>query len=105
VVEWTDTGLDRQAFAQHVLVEMAQEMNGMETDNVLLVVCLTLFLVIGINAALYVSLRGGGTQTQIDLFRRAAQRARQPWKEEDEALHELSKRVAALKNKRIRDEE
>jgi len=55
--------------------------------------------------SLYVSLRGGGTQTQIDLFRRAAQRARQPWKEEDEALHELSKRVAALKKKRIRDEE
>ncbi len=71
----------------------------METDKVLIVVCLTLFLVVGINAAIYVSLRGGGTQSQIDLFRRAAQRARQPWKDEDEALEELSKRVAALKEK------
>lgn len=77
----------------------------MDTENVLLVVCLTLFLVIGINAALYVSLRGGGTQTQIDLFRRAAQRARQPWKEEDEALQELSERVAALKEQKVSDEE
>lgn len=80
-------------------------MDFVDTENVLLVVCLTLFLVIGINAALYVSLRGGGTQTQIDLFRRAAQRARQPWKEEDEALQELSERVAALKEQKVSDEE
>jgi hypothetical protein len=66
---------------------------------------LTLFLVVGLNAAIYAALRGGGTQTQIELFRRAAQRARQPWKDEDEALQELSKRVAVLKEKRTHDEE
>lgn len=77
----------------------------MESDNILLVICLTLFLVVGLNAAIYAALRGGGTQTQIELFRRAAQRARQPWKDEDEALQELSKRVAALKEKRTHDEE
>jgi cell division protein FtsB len=77
----------------------------MESDNILLVICLTLFLVVGLNAAIFVSLRGGGTQTQIELFRRAAQRARQPWKDEDEALQELSRRVAALKEKRKNDED
>lgn len=77
----------------------------MESDNILLVICLTLFLVAGLNAAIYAALRGGGTQTQIELFRRAAQRARRPWKDEDEALQELSKRVAALKEKRTHDEE
>lgn len=77
----------------------------MQSDNLLLVLCLTLFLVVGINAAIYASLRGGGTQTQIDLFRRAAQRARQPWKDEDEALQELSRRVAALKGKSAHDED
>ncbi len=77
----------------------------METENVLLVICLTIFLVVGLNAAIFVSLRGGGTQNQIELFRRAAQRARQPWKDEDEALEELSKRVAALKEKQKDNEE
>lgn len=77
----------------------------MQSDNLLLVLCLTLLLVVGLNAAIYASLRGGGTQTQIDLFRRAAHRARQPWKDEDEALQELSKRVAALKERRTKDED
>lgn len=77
----------------------------MESDKILLVICLTLFLVVGLNAAIYASLRGGGTRTQIELFRRAAQRARHPWKDEDEALQELSKRVAALKEKRTHDED
>lgn len=77
----------------------------MDTGNVPLVLCLTLVVVIGINAALYVSLRGGSTAGQIELFRRAAQRARQPWKDEEDALEELSKRVAILKSKKKENEE
>lgn len=77
----------------------------MDTSKVPLVLCLTLVIVIGINAALYVSLRGGSTAGQIELFRRAAQRARQPWKDEEDALNELSKRVAALKSEKKEDEE
>jgi hypothetical protein len=70
---------------------------SLDPSKVVLVVCLTLFIVIGVNAALYVSLRRGNEAGQIELFRRAAQRAREPWKEEDEALQELSRRVAGLK--------
>lgn len=69
----------------------------MDLDKAALVICLTLFIVIGVNAALYVSLRSRGTIGQIDLFRKAAQRARRPWGKEEDALVELSQRVAALK--------
>jgi len=70
----------------------------MDLEKATLVICLTLFIVVGVNAALYVSLRSRGTIGQIDLFRKAVQRARRPWGEEEDALVELSQRVAALKN-------
>jgi len=69
----------------------------MNTDNVTLVVCLTLFMVIGINAALYVALRRGGEASLIELTRRAVHRLRDPWKDEDEALQELSRLVSKFK--------
>ena len=69
----------------------------MNTDNVTLVVCITLFMVIGINAALYVALRRGGEASLIELTRRAVHRLRDPWKDEDEALRELSKLVSKFK--------
>lgn len=70
----------------------------MDTSRVIPVICLALFLAAGIPAALYVALRRDrGGVGQVELFRRAAHRARQPWSEEDENLQELSRRVAALK--------
>lgn len=70
---------------------------NMDAGRVFLVVCLTLIIVIGLNAALFVALRRGNEASQIELFKRATSRARQPWAPEDEALRELSKRVAELK--------
>jgi len=69
----------------------------MNTDNITLVVCLTLFMVVGINAALYVALRRGGEASLVELTRRAVHRLRDPWKDEDEALQELSKLVSNFK--------
>lgn len=77
----------------------------MELDRVLLVICLTLLIVGGVNALIYVALRRGNEATQVDLLRRAAERARRPWKEEEDALEELSSRVARLKEGRSPDEE
>lgn len=71
----------------------------MDYSKVAFVVILTVLVVIGINAAIYFSFarkRGAG---QIELLRRAAQRARSPWENEDKALVELSKLVAGLKDK------
>lgn len=77
----------------------------MSSDRVILIICLTVFLVIGFNAAIFLSLRGRNTQGQIDMFRQAAHRVRDPWKDEDEALEELSKRVASLKEKSKKENE
>jgi ribosomal protein S9 len=69
----------------------------MDYEKALIVVCLTLLIVIGVNAAIYVMVKGSGTVTQVDLMRRAFGRARRPWSDEDEALKELSQRVATLR--------
>lgn len=67
------------------------------SEGVLLVICLTVVIVVGVNGALLVALRRGREAGQIDLLRRAAHRARNPWQPEDENLRELSERVEALK--------
>lgn len=77
----------------------------MDSDKALIVVCLTLLIVIGINAAIYVMVRGSGTVTQVELMRRALGRARKPWSDEEEALQELSQRVASLCQEGSKDDQ
>jgi len=67
--------------------------------NVLLVLCLTALIGLGVPAMLYAGLRRGGTAGQIELLRRASQQAKQPWRHEDDQLTELSRRVEALRQK------
>jgi hypothetical protein len=71
----------------------------MDLEKAALVICLTLFVVIGINAAIYVSFRRGDGARQVDLFRQAFKTARQPWKTEDDSLQELSDLVSEIKQK------
>jgi hypothetical protein len=71
----------------------------MDIDRVTLVVCLTVAAVIAFNVMIYLSLRRGNEVTTVDLMRKAAQRARNPWKDEDDALQELSDLVSDLKEK------
>jgi hypothetical protein len=71
----------------------------MDLEKAALVICLTLFVVIGFNAAIYVSFRRGDGVKQVDLFRQAFKTARQPWKAEDDALQELSELVSEIKQK------
>ena len=68
----------------------------MDYGKAALVICLTIFIVIGINAAIYASLRRGNTIGQIELLRKAAGRVSHPWENEDKALQELSRRVGEL---------
>jgi hypothetical protein len=65
--------------------------------NILLVICLTVLIVVGVNGFLLVLLRRKDEPGQIHLFRQAVRRARDPWHTEDAGLKELSERVAALK--------
>ncbi|MEX2142957.1 MAG: hypothetical protein WD740_00045 [Anaerolineales bacterium] len=68
-------------------------------SNIILVLCLTALIGLGIPAMLYAGLRRGGTVGQIELLRRASRQARQPWQREDSQLAELSQKVEALRAK------
>jgi hypothetical protein len=81
---------------QAVIAE-ARHISNMD-EKVTLVVGLTLLIVIGVNVLLYFAFRDRSLPHQIELFRRAARRARNPWQDEDDALGELSNLVAKLKN-------
>ena len=63
----------------------------------MLVIGLTLLIVVGVNVLIYFSVTRKNTIGQIELLRRAAKQARNPWEVEDNALAELSKLVADLK--------
>lgn len=68
----------------------------MDTSRVWIVVCGTIFLVVGINAAIYAMLARQNGVRQVDLLRTAFRRSRQPWQPEEDALRELSQRVKDL---------
>jgi hypothetical protein len=70
----------------------------MDTGRAAIVICVTLFLVIGVNAAIYVAFVRKNRVSQIELMRKAAERARDPWKTENEDLKELSRLVKQLKD-------
>ena len=68
----------------------------MDLDRAFLVVCLTVAAVVALNVMIFLSLRRGNEVTTIDLMRKAARRARNPWKDEDDALKELADLVSNL---------
>jgi hypothetical protein len=72
---------------------------NVDPGKVLLVIGLTLLIVIGVNVLIYFSVTRKGTIGQIELMRRAANQARNPWEVEDNSLSELSKLVADLQKK------
>ena len=69
----------------------------MDPNRVFLVICLTIVAVVAFNVMIYLSLRRGSEVNTIDMFRKAARRARNPWEDEDDALRELSNLVDSLK--------
>ena len=74
-------------------------------EKVTLVIGLTLIIVIGVNVILYFAVRDRSLPHQIELFRRAARRARNPWQDEDNALGELSDLVSKLEDsKQLKDQ-
>jgi hypothetical protein len=68
----------------------------MDLDRAFLVICLTVAAVVALNVMIFLSLRRGNEVTTIDLMRKAASRARDPWKDEDDALKELADLVSNL---------
>lgn len=64
-----------------------------------IVILITLVVIVIINLAIYVSARRGrrGLPHEIEMLKRAANRARNPWVKEDAMLEELSRLTEALK--------
>jgi hypothetical protein len=77
----------------------------MDPGQYIFLFCLVAFIVIGINAFLYVSLKQKSTVNQVDLLRKAAERARDPWGEENANLAELSNRIAELREQGLLNEQ
>ncbi len=69
----------------------------MNSDNGWIFICGIVALVILINVSLIYSFASGGVKQQLNLFSKMAQRARSPWRSEEEALRELHTTVAKLK--------
>lgn len=65
----------------------------MDTSKAWMVICITVFLVVGVNAWIYAAVSRRGSIGQIELLRRATQRAKDPWQGEDNDLAELSRLV------------
>ncbi len=78
----------------------------MDTQKALLVISITLVVVILFNLAIYIAVKRRKDQVgEIELFRRALKRARDPWREEKANLEALSKQVAAIQqNEKIERE-
>lgn len=67
-----------------------------ENNNVLVVICLTAAIAIGVPAMLYAGLRRGGV-SQFTLISKAGNRARKPWEHEDQQMEELGREVEKLR--------
>jgi hypothetical protein len=67
-----------------------------DAGKALLVIAITIIGVIFVNVAIYYSIRGKGFSQQIDMFRNAARKARNPWEFEDKNLEDLSALVKKL---------
>jgi hypothetical protein len=65
--------------------------------NVFLVLGIVLVLGLALPVGIFLSSRRGQGAEQIELYKRAADRARNPWKAEDDDLEKLSSKVKALK--------
>lgn len=77
----------------------------MTINHGVLIICIALFLVVGINVMIYLSVTSKETSGQINLFRQAAGRVKEPWADEERDLQELSRMVATLKKNPTGDQE
>lgn len=79
----------------------------MDYSKVAIVVVITLVIVILFNLAIFSSFgrNKGNKPGTVDMLRSAFKTARNPWKDEDTALKELSERVEALKENKEGEED
>jgi hypothetical protein len=77
----------------------------METDNVFLVICGTLLMVLIINAGILVALLRSGSSGQLNVLGKAIQAVQDPWGKGDKDLKELRQRISQLDKQTEEDAE
>ncbi len=70
----------------------------MQTDNVLLIVCGTLLLVLLINAGIMVALLRSNPSNQLKVLSKTFETFQNPWKKGNQDLKELRDRISKLEN-------
>ena len=72
-----------------------------------LVIFLALFIIVGINIAIYIIVKGSSRDMPLtmDIIHRVAKRVRNPWIVEDTILEELADIAARLKNEKGQEDE
>jgi hypothetical protein len=70
----------------------------MDTERAAIIIGAALLLVIVVNVGLVIGLRRSKPADEVRKWLSAARRLGDPWAEEDEALRELRKRVAAFES-------
>ncbi len=60
------------------------------------VICLVVAIVIAVNGVLVLAVRRGGSE--VEMLRRVAKAARNPWGSQEKEMSELRERVAQLKS-------
>ena len=75
-------------------------MDSVPQFNPAVVICLTLLIVVAVNGGLILAVRRGGTQHQVELMRRVAKAAKNPWVEQEKAMSELRERVAQIETEK-----
>ncbi|MCW5873196.1 MAG: hypothetical protein KIS88_00970 [Anaerolineales bacterium] len=66
-------------------------------ERAILVICLTLFLAIGLLGVIYAGARRKAMIGQIEIAKKIVTDAKNPWKSEDEKMEELAKKVEELR--------
>ena len=83
----------------------------MDYDKGVWVVCLVIFIIVGLNAMIYAAFKGDKSGSMSEIPNQVTKPARNPWKAEDANLAELSQVVSGLKKEidspqaQINDEE
>ncbi|OGO14766.1 MAG: hypothetical protein A2Z14_02820 [Chloroflexi bacterium RBG_16_48_8] len=77
----------------------------MQTDNVFLIICGTLILVLLINAGILVALLRSESSGQLKVLGKAFESFRDPWGRGNKDLKELRERISKLENLPAEDAE
>jgi len=66
------------------------------------VICLALIIIVAVNGGLILAIRRGGTHRQIELLKRVASVAKNPWSDQEKAMSELRERVSDLESEQTK---